>query len=463
MLKTSRRNALKILGTAAALPLLRPSFAWAQAPLTVKKKLRIVNRTIEVNGKSAKVYGLIGDDGKSGLRFTKGEHFNISLLNETKDETLIHWHGLTPPNKQDGVPGVTQDMLKPGASYDYDFELKHAGTNWMHAHTLQEQALLAAPLIINEPTDLKNDEHEVVIMLHDFSFKSPQELLDGLQREMPAGMAMDHTGMDTNDIQYDAYLANDRTLSDPEIVRVEKGSKVRLRIINGSTSTAYTIDLGQLAGELIAVDGMAIIPVKGKRFPMTMAQRIDIRIQLPKDNRSYPILALREGGVEQTGIMLAPANAPINKLSDKAKEKSPILDLSLEQRLKSLMPLAKRDATLEATYHLHGMMMPYKWFMKRVGADNGEWLQVKEGDRVKITLLNESMMAHPIHLHGHHFQVIGINDKPITGAVRDTVMVPPNSKVAIAFDANNSGKWAFHCHHLYHMVTGMMNFIEYKT
>jgi len=457
MLKITRRGALKILGVAAALPLLRPAFAWAEPTGAPTKKLRIVNRTIDVNGKSARVYGLIGDDGKSGLRFTKGEHFKVNLLNESNEETLIHWHGLTPPNKQDGVPGVTQDMLKPNHHYDYDFELTHSGTHWMHAHTLQEQSLLTAPLIINEPEDLKNDEHEITIMLHDFSFKSPQELLAGLQHDMPANMKMD-----TNDIEYDAYLANDRTLNDPEIVRVESGGNIRLRIINSASSTAFTIDLGELTGELIAVDGNGITPIKAKRFPMTMAQRIDIRIKLPKDNRSYPILALREGTLDQTGVILTPKNAPVRKLADKAKNKSPILDLKMEAQMKSLAPLAARNATLEATYHLHGMMMPYKWFMKRVGAQDGEWLQMKEGDRVTMTLLNESTMAHPIHLHGHHFQVVAINDKAFSGAVRDTVMVPPSSNVTIVFDANNKGKWAFHCHHLYHMVTGMMNFVEYK-
>lgn len=457
MLKTTRRDALKILGAAATLPLLSPRFTWAESVAVPTKKLRIVNRTIDVNGKTAKVYGLVGDDGKSGLRFTKGDRFKVNLINETNEDTLIHWHGLTPPNKQDGVPGITQDILKPNNHYEYDFELTHSGTNWMHAHTLQEQALLAAPLIINEPEDLKNDEHEIVMMLHDFSFKSPQELLAGLNRDMPADMKMD-----TNDIEYDAYLANDRTLNDPEIVRVEAGGRIRLRIINGASSTAFTVDLGELNGELIAVDGMGIVPIKGKRFPMTMAQRIDIRVQLPKNNRAYPILALREDAIEQTGIILAPKNAAVIKLADKAAKKSPLLDLKMEVQMKSLMPLAPRAATVEATYHLHGMMMPYKWFMKRVGAEDGEWLQVKEGDRVKITLLNESTMAHPIHLHGHHFQVIAINDKSFSGAMRDTVMVPPDSTVTIAFDANNKGKWAFHCHHLYHMVTGMMGFIEYK-
>jgi FtsP/CotA-like multicopper oxidase with cupredoxin domain len=75
---------------------------------------------------------------------------------------------------------------------------------------------------------------------------------------------------------------------------------------------------------------------------------------------------------------------------------------------------------------------------------------------------NLSMMTHPMHLHGHHFQVVGIDGKPLQGAVRDTVAVPPMASVTIAFDAANLGMWAFHCHHLYHMATGMMAFVAYE-
>ena len=75
---------------------------------------------------------------------------------------------------------------------------------------------------------------------------------------------------------------------------------------------------------------------------------------------------------------------------------------------------------------------------------------------------NMSMMAHPMHLHGHHFQVVAINGKRIDGAVRDTVLVPPMTQVAIQFDAPNPGRWPFHCHHLYHMATGMMSFVTYE-
>jgi FtsP/CotA-like multicopper oxidase with cupredoxin domain len=107
-------------------------------------------------------------------------------------------------------------------------------------------------------------------------------------------------------------------------------------------------------------------------------------------------------------------------------------------------------------------MKPYAWSM------NGEmWphitpLMVKQGQRVEFELVNRTMMAHPIHLHGHAFQVIAIDGRPFQGAVRDTVLVMPRSgRVRIAFDADNPGRWAFHCHNLYHMQTGMLMEVRY--
>ena len=106
------------------------------------------------------------------------------------------------------------------------------------------------------------------------------------------GMAM---GADVNDIDFDAYLANDRTLADPEVLRVERGGRVRLRIINMADSTNFIIDLGALDGELIAVDGAPNVPLRGAKFPLAMAQRLDIRLRLPAGGGAFPILALREG------------------------------------------------------------------------------------------------------------------------------------------------------------------------
>ena len=92
----------------------------------------------------------------------------------------------------------------------------------------------------------------------------------------------------------------------------------------------------------------------------------------------------------------------------------------------------------------------------------GEALKVKPGERIEITMRNMSMMSHPMHLHGHHFQVVAIDGAPVAGAVRDTVLIPPMAAVTIAFDANNPGRWPLHCHQLYHMASGMMTFVAYE-
>ena len=87
---------------------------------------------------------------------------------------------------------------------------------------------------------------------------------------------------------------------------------------------------------------------------------------------------------------------------------------------------------------------------------------VKRGQRVAIDIVNHSMMSHPIHLHGHAFQVVGINGRKMAGALRDTVLAPARGRVTVAFDADNPGRWPLHCHNLYHMATGMMTEVRYS-
>jgi FtsP/CotA-like multicopper oxidase with cupredoxin domain len=261
--------------------------------------------------------------------------------------------------------------------------------------------------------------------------------------------AMD--GMDLNDIEYDAYLANDRTLDDPEVVAVERGGKVRLRIINGAASTAFTLSTGSIVATLLSVDGQAVTPIEDRLFPMTMGQRIDLLVNIPKAGGAFPILALREGAPERTGIILATPGAEIAKVASSSGDRGPLLDLALESRLRARVPLATRPADVEYMVHLTGDMMSYQWGL--MGADK---LRARPGQRVEISMMNMSAMAHPMHLHGHHFQVVGIDGVPLSGAVRDTVLVLPGKTVRIAFDAGTAGRWAFHCHHLYHMETGMM-------
>ncbi len=437
-------------------------------------------RQIEIAGRAATVYGLTGPDGSPGLVIGPGRPFAVTLENQLTEPTLVHWHGLTPPWKQDGVPDLSQPALAPGKTYAYEFPLARSGTFWMHSHLgLQEQQLLAAPLIVQDPGAQSTDEQDVVVLLHDFSFRPPAEILASL-RGNSAGMAgMDMSGMamgqtaggqagggissmaaDINDFDYDAYLANDRTLADPEVFRVEAGGNIRLRIINGATATGFWIDLGRLEGELVAVDGDPVMPVAGRWFPASMGQRLDIRIRLPAGRESYPIVAIREGDSARTGIILAPAGAPIAKLSGKSDAKSDALDLLLENRLRALNPLSERNADRRFEIDLVGSMQSYDWRLLESGQPAAP--MIKSGERVEILMRNQSMMAHPMHLHGHHFQVVAIDGRRFPGAMRDTVLVEPMGSVTIAFDADNPGRWAFHCHHLYHMASGMMSTLAYE-
>jgi FtsP/CotA-like multicopper oxidase with cupredoxin domain len=186
------------------------------------------------------------------LRPRVGEPFRVRVENGIGEPSLIHWHGLTPPWRQDGVPGISGPPIPSGGSADYDFPLRFGGTFWMHSHQgLQEQRLMTAPLIIHDERD-RPDEQEVVVMLADFSFTPSAQIFENLKNsgsmgamakptggmasasamKIAAPMSMGQSGPDLNDVKYDAFLANFRTLADPEIVKVEPGARLLLRIIN---------------------------------------------------------------------------------------------------------------------------------------------------------------------------------------------------------------------------------------
>jgi FtsP/CotA-like multicopper oxidase with cupredoxin domain len=467
-------------GTIPFLPMMRA--AAAPERRTAKLRLTAGTRTLAVNGKPARVFGLVGPNGTPGITLSPGERFDVDLVNRAGTSTIIHWHGQLPPWTQDGFPWPQTPPIPAGDTHAYDYP-PIPGTFWMHSHQgMQEQNLMTAPLIVRSAEDMRADRQETVLMLHDFSFRPPDELLAGLTKPnrsrstIPKGGMGNHmsmgsgsmgamdmgsgTAMDLNDVDYDAFLANDRTLADPEVIRTEPGGRVRLRLINAASSTQFWIDLGALTGTVIAADGHPVRPVRGTRLPLAMAQRLDVLIDLP-GNGAYPIFAQVEGKRARTGIVLAASGAPVSRLAAEAEENAPPVDLSLERRLEAVTPFAPRATDVTHRVILAGAMAPYAWSL------NGEYwpdvtpLMIAPGQRVAIEMVNHSMMAHPMHLHGHAFQVIALNGAPLAGAVRDTVLVPPMGSVTIAFDADNPGRWAFHCHNLYHMMTGMMTEVRY--
>jgi FtsP/CotA-like multicopper oxidase with cupredoxin domain len=478
------RRALLISAAAAAA--VRPATPSAQtAPALGSREstnsttiLQLQRRTIEVNGKPASVFAIRQPDGTAGIITEVGKPFRVRVENNIDQPSLIHWHGLTPPWQQDGVPGISGQPIPPGGSADYDFPLRFGGTFWMHSHQgLQEQSLMLAPLIIHDDRN-RPGEQEVVLMLNDFSFTPPDEIFAGLKKsgsmpnmagrspQMASATGMAQRGAvaapDLNDVKYDAFLANDRTLADPEVIKVEPGGHVLLRVINGSSMSNYHLDLGQLKGELIAVDGFRTAAVMANRYPIAVAQRLGIRLALPREPAAHRVLAVLEGDRRQTGIVLAVGRAAIARIPDTVSTPSGPLTLDLERRLHAAEPLRPRKADRVHTLNLTGDMARYIWSINNVAWNKDvPPLPIAKGERVELVMINQTRMPHPMHLHGHEFQVVEIDGKRFAGAVRDTVLVTPGRRVVIAFDANNPGLWAFHCHLLYHLDAGMFTTFRY--
>lgn len=427
-------------------------------------------RTIEVNGQAASVFGLHDQtSGRPGLWLEPGDPFALSLENALGEPTIIHWHGQTPPPEQDGVyqTGYVEPIAS-GTSRAYDFTPR-PGTHWMHSHhMLQEPALLAAPLIVRTAEDAAAGMQEHTIMLHDFSFRDPAEILAGLSGGGMSGMSgmkmgaggMGAMGMqDLNDIEFDAFLANDRTLDDPEIVTVDAGAPIRLRIINAASATSFWLDFGGVTAQVVAVDGNAISPIDGKLFPIASAQRLDIVVKVDAGT-ALPVIAQREGDTARTGVILATPGAAIAKIGA-ATTASPAVDTSFERIVRATQPLPDRPVDRKLSLTLSGGMSSYVWTLNGRQWEQREPLQVAAGERIELEMFNRSMMAHPMHLHGHHFQIVAVDGRKIAGAMRDTVLVPPMGQVRVAFDADNPGRWLLHCHNLYHMAGGMMTELVY--
>ena len=458
--KPNRRSFLT--SSVGAVGVISAGVPWISACATTPF-LKVASRTLEVNKKAATVFSVLGSNGKPGIVAQEDSRFSGSLLNASGEPLQMHWHG------QIKAP-ATQDRARPdggalavGQTDAHDFELT-PGTHWMHSHSLSEQQLLAAPMVAieNDAGDVQN----IVVMLHDFAFRTPQEILAELGRGgahssnngammggmMKGGMAgMTHA----NDVKYDAFLANDRTLDDPEVVMVDKGGRVRLRIINGGTATAFFISTPGLGSSCIAVDGNPCQPTAQPSYPLASGQRIDLVVDIPPQCGAFPILAQVESDQFVTGIILASAGASIAKMPPTAQRPQAAINLAFETTLRALKPLSNKPADKSFMVML-GEEPGYRWTINGKAHGEHEAFNVRQGERVEMTFMNPTTMMHPMHLHGHHFQVVAINGQRFSGALRDTVIVPANDPVTIAFDANQKGAWFLHCHHLYHMASGMM-------
>ncbi|AFC28999.1 multicopper oxidase type 3 [Paenibacillus mucilaginosus 3016] len=373
------------------------------------------------------------------LRVKQGEMVEVRLVNKDIEKGVtIHWHGYNVPNAMDGVPGMTQNIVRPGEDFTYKFRADQAGTYWFHSHQQASEQVgkgLFGSLLVDPLRETEETDSELVVIQHTWR---------------------------TSQGQLKAFGNEDQK----QFKQVEPGNKIKLRIIN----TDHQSQKYRLQGtdyRITSIDGMQILepePLENQTsFRIASGGRYDVTFTMP----DHPVQLLTGGssGAGGPSILFHTGIPPEHsELGEESRE----FDLAEYGK-----PLAN-DLTSAAAFDREFTMI----MGNRLGFYNGQlrflWtingkvhpytpmFAVKEGDKVKTTFVNRSLAEHPIHLHGHHMTVLKKNGREVKAPWQtDTLNVLPGESYEVAFLADNPGMWMDHCHNLDHAATGMILHLMY--
>jgi len=523
------------------------------------------------------------------LRWREGERVTLRVTNHLAHDSSIHWHGIILPTNMDGVPGLSFDGIKPGETYEYQFDVNQSGTYWYHSHSgFQEQTGMYGAIVIDpkEPDPVSYDR-DYVVVLSDWSDEAPEDIYAKLKklshyynfrertatdlwqdiREKGVAQTWNERAMwnqmrmserDISDVTGYTYtfLMNGMTPEDGWLGLFKRGEKVRLRFINSAAMTIFDVRIPGLKMTVVAADGQNIDPVTVDEFRIGVAETYDVIVE-PSDDSAYtifaqsidrsgytrgtlapdaswtaevpamdyaPILGHRDMGMgvdhsmhgmsgmsggtqgmsqhdmgqmsgmdhSQHGGMQVVDQSPhqghmkplgkagfgsTNEIMHAPTEFGPQVDMRADSPQSGLNdpgiglrdheraygrrvltycdicnynPTADpREPSREIELHLTGNMSRYMWSMNGIKFADADPIELKFGERVRISLVNDTMMTHPIHLHGMWSELETGDPRYI--ARKHTILVQPGSKISYLVTADAYGRWAYHCHLLYHM------------
>ncbi len=464
----------------------------SQSPMSPTRGQKVIERTLTAQATTIDLGGTTVDTWAYGaaipgplIRATAGDLVRITVDNQLPADTTIHWHGIALRNAADGVPGLTQNPIKSGARFVYEYVAPDPGTYFYHPHVgVQLDRGLYAPLVIDDPAEPGVYDLEWIVVLDDWidgTGTTPDAVLAELLASKPSssdgtggmdgmdmgagsmegmdekdGMPMGSTGSpfgDAGDVQYPHFLINGRVGTDPDVLRAKPGQRVRVRIINAAADTIFSVALGGHTLTITHSDGFAVQPKDVGAFYIGMGERYDAVVTV-KDG-AFPLVAQPVGKGGQARALVRTAGGAAPAPGSKVTElDGPILsgtDLTPAESAR----LPKRSAEQDLTLTLTGQMSPYAWSINGAAFPKNDPLLIEPGKRVRIQLRNTTMMAHPMHLHGHTFALPN-------GLRKDTVLLKPMQSLAVELQADNPGNWMAHCHNIYHAEAGMMAALVYQ-
>lgn len=498
--------------------------------------LYVTDTVVNYTGKERPAIAVNGQIPMPTLYFTEGDTAVIRVHNKMHHETSIHWHGLLLPNEQDGVPYLTTAPIAPHSIHEYRFPIRQSGTYWYHSHTmLQEQVGMYGAIVIQKRD--QKPKHEEVVLLSDWSDENPDQIERSLHYATDWYMIRKNAvqsygeaisqgyltsklenewkrmhAMDVSDVYYERFLVNGA--SEQEKRMYTKGDTVRLRVINGSSSTYFWLQFAGGKVTVVATDGVDVEPVTVDRLIIGVSEIYDVEVVIPDSGKSYAFTATSEDRIGQTTLWIGTGervdHPPLprllyfegmNMMNDMMTVGGTMNDMGMSMSLQQMdmntvmypeimgqpektgghvhdqpeMPVTLNYAMLKSPvltalpdgpvrtleFELTGNMNRYVWTLDNKTISESDKIAIKAGENIRIILTNNSMMRHPMHLHGHFFRVV--NGQGDYAPLKNVLDIMPMETDTIEFHASEAyGDWFFHCHILYHMMAGMGRIFRYE-
>jgi FtsP/CotA-like multicopper oxidase with cupredoxin domain/DNA-directed RNA polymerase subunit RPC12/RpoP len=494
-------------------------------PRTVRYDLYVADTTVTYGKKSKRAIAVNGQIPMPTLTFTEGDTALIYVHNNMDEETSLHWHGLFLPNRMDGVPFLTQMPIMPHSTYIYKFPIVQHGTHWYHSHSmLQEQIGMYGAFIMNKRKEW--NVPTIPVVLSEWTDMKPEEvhrslknatdwfaIQKGTTQSYGEAIKSGHfktkvnnewkrmTAMDVSDVYYDAFLINGKNQN--EQPQFNAGDKVRLRIANGGASDYFWLNYSGGKITVVATDGNDVEPVEVDRLIIATSETYDVVLTIP-ENKSYEFLVTPEDRTKSASLWLgkgqkvsaAKLKRPkyfsgmkmMNDMMDMQGNTIEMEGMKMQNQVMDMNTVMYPEITAESAdmvtlnynmlrdpkkttlpkgpwkvlkFDLTGNMNRYVWTLDNKTVSESDKILIRKGENVRIVMFNNSMMRHPMHLHGHDFRVL--NGQGENAPMKNVIDIMPMERDTIEFAASeNGGDWFFHCHILYHMMSGMGRVFSYE-
>lgn len=416
----------------------------------------------------------------------------VSFVNDTPFESSIHWHGLRHENRFDGVPGLTQDPVPPGGTFEYTVHFPDPGIYWYHPHLredIQQDLGLYGNMLVRSPDLLPGVDREEILVFDDLTLAESENVPYG--REEANYTLMGRFG--------NVLLVNGERRID---LSATTGESIRWFLTNVANTRTMNLSVDGLALKLVASDLGAFEQESWvENVPIAPAERYIVDLQFSEPG-TYALVNHVQALNHSTGVFFperdtlavitvdGPALPPASTVARTREdvqadidpfrewiESPPTHEVELLLRTEGLAPIVDWVLKVDQAYfhpvEWSGTMPMMNWSASAVetewiirelstGKENMEidWrFDLHSTAKIRIHNRRDAMhgMQHPIHVHGQRFLVVAYNGRPVNNLVwKDTVMIPAGMDADIVVEFTNPGAWMMHCHIAEHLEAGMM-------